>query len=488
MLKGFNVRQGGAAGMLLVNPSPQDVETDNHWLPAVHLDAPAGTDLAAFFASHPGTTVTFTTGAPEQGRGDVVASFSSRGPGGAWIKPDLTAPGVSILAGQTPTPESPSDGPPGQYYQAIAGTSMAAPHVTGAAALLRALHPAWTPGQIKSALMTTAHQGLILSDGSPAGVFDQGSGRIDLTRAGDPGVTFSDTAQNMFIANGDTGREANVNIPSVDVTTVAGSISVIRTATNVTSKKLKYKIVTESDSPDVTITATPRPFQLRAGQSKPLTITIDAATAAPGQYTGAVLLQDQTGSHDVRIPVAFVTPGRARHGLDDLRPELAAGRRDVALRHHRDQHHPDRHDDRPHGGREAPRDHGHQRWPDPGRREDGHGSTTLAAALDPSIALARRRRVSPAGPVRRHPDADRRRGQVTFNVPGFAYGGVTYNSISVDSNGYIVVGGSGATEDNNCCNIVLPSPARPNNVLAPFWADLDGTGAPGILATASPTG
>jgi hypothetical protein len=72
---------------------------------------------------------------------------------------------------------------------------------------------------------------------------------------------------------------------------------------------------------------------------------------------------------------------------------------------------------------------------------------------------------------------------LNYNVPPFLYDGVEFSQVGVDSNGYLVVGG-GAAEDNNCCN--LPGgadPARPNNVLAPFWTDLDGTGAPGILAT-----
>ncbi len=71
---------------------------------------------------------------------------------------------------------------------------------------------------------------------------------------------------------------------------------------------------------------------------------------------------------------------------------------------------------------------------------------------------------------------------LNFNVPGFNFAGKTYTSLGVDSNGYIVAGG-GSSEDNNCCDPEIPNPARPNGVLAPFWTDLDGTGAPGIYAT-----
>jgi hypothetical protein len=71
---------------------------------------------------------------------------------------------------------------------------------------------------------------------------------------------------------------------------------------------------------------------------------------------------------------------------------------------------------------------------------------------------------------------------INFNVPAFVYNGVTYARVGVDSNGYVLAGG-GTSEDNNCCNLPTgPDPARPNNMLAPFWTDLDGTGAPGIFA------
>ena len=114
VIKGFNVLQGGAAGMLLYNATPVDVFTDNHWLPTVHLEKPQADTLLAFLAAHPGTTASFTQGTKTTWQGDVMTTFSSRGPGGDFLKPDVTAPGLHILAGTTPTPESPVEGPPGQ--------------------------------------------------------------------------------------------------------------------------------------------------------------------------------------------------------------------------------------------------------------------------------------------------------------------------------------------------------------------------------------
>jgi hypothetical protein len=71
---------------------------------------------------------------------------------------------------------------------------------------------------------------------------------------------------------------------------------------------------------------------------------------------------------------------------------------------------------------------------------------------------------------------------INFTVSAFEYAGQTWTRIGVDSNGYLLVGG-GDAQDNNCCSLPSgPSADRPNNVLAPFWTDLDGTGAPGIFA------
>ena len=110
-------------------------------------------------------------------RDDTIADFSSRGPrvGDSAIKPDLTAPGVGIVAARA------SDGfigePVDDFYTRVSGTSMATPHAAGAAVLLAQQHPGWTPTQVKSALMGSSQPNASFN------VFDQGAGRVDLARA-----------------------------------------------------------------------------------------------------------------------------------------------------------------------------------------------------------------------------------------------------------------------------------------------------------------
>ncbi len=221
--KSFNVAAGGAVGMLLYNPTLQGLATDNHFIPSVHLENDAGAALVAFMGSHTGVMATFTAGLATAVPGDVMAAFSSRGGPGQSLgisKPDITAPGVQILSAHTPMPHSVDGGLPGELFQAIQGTSMSSPHIAGSGALLKALHPEWTPGQIKSALMTTAFGGVVKEDGvTPATPFDYGSGRVDLNVAGNPGLTFDETVANYVALQNELW---NSNYPSLYVPVMPG--------------------------------------------------------------------------------------------------------------------------------------------------------------------------------------------------------------------------------------------------------------------------
>ena len=242
--KGRRVLAGGAAGMILYNAVKQDQESDNHYLPAIHIDGPSA-PFTTFVTTHTNVMATWAQGVAQPGQADMMASFSSRGPTGDWIKPDITAPGVQVLAGTTPQPDQTTadNGPTGNLYMAIAGTSMSSPHAAGVSALVKAAHPSWTPEEIKSALMTSSVQTVVKEDGvTPATPFDMGAGSIRADRAVNPTLVFNETYADFVAAGADTLHRINLNIPSIDATTMTGEITTMRTAINVSGIKQKLAV------------------------------------------------------------------------------------------------------------------------------------------------------------------------------------------------------------------------------------------------------
>lgn len=114
-----------------------------------------------------------------------ISGFSSRGPTDDYrIKPDIVAPGDSITSSVTPIPNPLGVGEPSGYSDA-GGTSMASPHMAGAAALMVEAHPDWTTREIKAAFMNTAVQLSDPVDGRPYSILDQGAGMVDVRAAMD---------------------------------------------------------------------------------------------------------------------------------------------------------------------------------------------------------------------------------------------------------------------------------------------------------------
>ncbi|HEY1176327.1 MAG TPA: S8 family peptidase [Phytomonospora sp.] len=116
-------------------------------------------------------------------KSDELSEFSSRGPrfGDGAVKPDISAPGSDIVAARAAGTEGPA--PVDEFYTGASGTSMATPHVAGAAALLKQAHPDWTARQLKSALMSSS------KDLAGLGIYQEGAGRLDIGRGVSQDVT-----------------------------------------------------------------------------------------------------------------------------------------------------------------------------------------------------------------------------------------------------------------------------------------------------------
>uniref|UniRef100_M8BWX8 Subtilisin-like protease n=1 Tax=Aegilops tauschii TaxID=37682 RepID=M8BWX8_AEGTA len=210
--KGAAVGKAGGIGMILANTeeSGEELIADPHLIPSTMVGQKFGDKIRHYVKTDPSPTATIVFHGTVIGKSPSaprVASFSSRGPNSRApeiLKPDVTAPGVNILAAWTGE-ASPTDldiDPRRVPFNIISGTSMSCPHVSGLAALLRQAHPDWSPTAVKSALMTTAYNmdnsGEIIKDlatGTESTPFVRGAGHVDPISALNPGLVYdADTA------------------------------------------------------------------------------------------------------------------------------------------------------------------------------------------------------------------------------------------------------------------------------------------------------
>jgi subtilisin family serine protease len=313
--KSFNVRQAGAAGYVLVNTlaEGESIVSDNHGMPAVHLGYAAGQRLqsvleaARLAGGRVDATIEATRRVLDPDLGDRRAAFSSRGPvrpHGGWLKPDIGAPGVSILAA--------ADDNPG--LAPLSGTSMATPHVAGAAALLAAARPAWSVAQIESALLTTARSGMRREDAAtPADPHDVGSGRLRVDAAARAGL-FLDLPRSAFVAgdpvaSADPKAPTRINRPSLVDADCSERCGFLRTVTDMGSGGAW---TVEARLPDgARASVSPQSFALGPGQSQALRIDLEVGDGRVlGRWVYGDVLLRGPGGVEQRLPVAvFSNPG-----------------------------------------------------------------------------------------------------------------------------------------------------------------------------------
>ena len=253
--------------------------------------------------------------------GNAMGDFSSRGPNLTApdiLKPDVTAPGVDILAAQTP---SVANGVRGEQFQYLSGTSMSVPHVAGIAALLKQAKPDWSPAAIKSALMTTARQNMVKEDGSTdADPFDYGAGHVVPNRAINPGLVYdarkpdydafvcgnglprvSDTECQALEAAGFPTAAADLNQPAIALSNLVSSRSVQRRVTNV-GNPAQYR-VSVSSPPGVNVTVVPEVLSLGPGETGDYTVNFSSSGSDLYEWQFGSLSWDD-GRHTVRSPIA----------------------------------------------------------------------------------------------------------------------------------------------------------------------------------------
>ena len=308
--KGRNVQLAGAAGMILANTQAQSESTDSdaHCLPATHIGANDGDRLRDWLdsgANHSGR-LAGTIRVDEVQFGGLLNNSSSRGPAKdvpGVMKPNVTAPGTDVVAAVSEV-DGESD-----LVGLLTGTSMASPHVAGAALLLRNSHPDWGVDEVISALETTADATIVAqSDGSLARIIDRGAGGIQVDRAARIGLYLPTSTAEFLGANPATGGvPGNLNLPGIVSDNCLGECSFTRRV-----RALGNSTWTFSSEGDLDIEVSPASFTLSAGQEQTLTVTIRPGSAPIGDWgAGSVVLESSnTQFITQRLPVgAFVSGG-----------------------------------------------------------------------------------------------------------------------------------------------------------------------------------
>ncbi|XP_050386974.1 CO(2)-response secreted protease-like [Argentina anserina] len=278
-IKKLVVDDAKAKGLILIDEDEKSVPFDSGVFPFTEVGDIEGFQILNYINStkNPTATILRTVSVHRYRPAPTVAYFSSRGPAQLTenvLKPDIMAPGVAILAAISPKNESGTvpNGQKPSKFSIKSGTSMACPHVTGAAAFIKSVHHEWTSSMIKSALMTTAtvynnmRKPLINSTNNYANPHEVGVGEINPIKALHPGLVFETTTENYleflcyygykekvigsmsntkFNCPKVSTEEliSNVNYPSISVSKLnrhQPAVTVKRTATNVGASNSTY--------------------------------------------------------------------------------------------------------------------------------------------------------------------------------------------------------------------------------------------------------
>ncbi|MFZ6027449.1 MAG: S8 family serine peptidase [Chloroflexota bacterium] len=304
--KAAHVLEAGAGGVIIANTTQgtQTYATDLG-MPGTHVNQVNGDALRAWLVSSNtniySATITTSPVVHDAALGGILSATSSRGPNvnADLIKPDIMAPGSNILAAYAGDADS---------YGLMSGTSMASPHVAGAATLMRDLHPSWTSAEVQSALMMTSWtEDLFKEDGStPADPFDVGAGRLDLTNASLAGLVLDETTANFQDADPSTGGDpTTLNLASLANDSCLSACSWERTFRNTTGEVVTWTVTVTGE---VALSANPATFTVAAGATQLVEFTADVSGETNGEWVfGSIILTaDDPSLPQQHLPVAVI--------------------------------------------------------------------------------------------------------------------------------------------------------------------------------------
>jgi minor extracellular serine protease Vpr len=325
-----NAQTAGAIGVIVYNNQVgdpismgQDGTPNQPTIPAVMVSNTKGAAMAGIAPN----TVTVDGTTPQEffsdGSGaDILAAFSSRGPPPLQgpgvgigqpqdkIKPDVSAPGVNVYSS---IPSFGCSAPP--CFAFFQGTSMATPHVAGSAALLIQLHPDWSPEQVKSALVNSAHRPVKSStSGSPlSNPMNRGGGRIDLAAASQVTATIETSPKGVSTGNG----QASFSFGELPSSGITRSFTI--TVTSVSTSTVTYTVSVLAASAGPRITSSVTMLTVAAGGTATVDISLTLSPSLPsGTYFGDIQLAG--GTVPLNVPYWVNADPPVAFGNNHLRP------------------------------------------------------------------------------------------------------------------------------------------------------------------------
>jgi subtilisin family serine protease len=331
--KGKNVMLAGAGGYVLANKDTSgdlsNIVADDHCLPATHLDFEAGEELRTWLDSgsnHQGSISGFSIYHIDEA-GDVISGTSSRGPNlppvENVLKPDLIAPGTDILGASSV----------GSEFLFLTGTSMASPQVAGGAALIKSVHPGWTPSMLASTMALTSTTVLAVDfDRSAETPHKRGSGRPQLDQAVNAGLYLDETRAGFIAANPVSGgKPKNLNLPGLVDTVCRGTCDFQRTVTDLVGGA-SWSASAHGFDDGVSVSVSPSSFSLANGASRALTISIDLTQSnSVGAWVYGEVRLTSNGYPDAVFPVAVFSDGGALPVQWQISTDSVSGWQEFAL-------------------------------------------------------------------------------------------------------------------------------------------------------------
>ncbi|PKA52300.1 Subtilisin-like protease [Apostasia shenzhenica] len=350
--KGKIIKSNGGAGLIVMNDvmKGSTIYARLHFLPASSLNFTDSNKIIDYYKANPDHTAKIEfkgTLIPGNFPAPAVPDFSSRGPSkqrvnGGILKPDIIGPGHNILSAAISRQGPEVPGSSGNFTLA-SGTSFAAPHIAGLAALLKAIHPEWSPEAIKSAIMTTAStednagSEIVDQTSKRASLFAIGGGHVNSPEAGDPGLVYEKEDQQRYddyvsylcglytdrqvtaitssesvvnCSQYESKRPEELNYPSIAtiMNLTGGSRKLERVVKNVGVAALTYKVKIVNNGDEVEIQVSPENLQFtKMNERKSFEVTINAGSKAVSgkSYEAQLIWESQLEKqYKIRSPIS----------------------------------------------------------------------------------------------------------------------------------------------------------------------------------------